>query len=77
MPAARLEPRKKTTITIDEKLFDRLMSYPGPSSLSDRIETLCEYALQMGAWMTPEEAREIAEAQAMKMLGMLPNKRRK
>ncbi|HEY9792118.1 MAG TPA: hypothetical protein V6D22_17060 [Candidatus Obscuribacterales bacterium] len=77
MPAPRPEPRIKTTITIDERLFKRLMNYPGPGTLSDRIETLCQYALQMGAWMTPDEAREIAETRAMEMFRMLPPKRKK
>lgn len=81
MPAPRQEPYKKVTITLAESTLERLAQYPGQTSW--KIEYLLEQGLNAGFLMTPEEAKELATARAMEMIGQAdkiashPAKRRK
>jgi len=66
MPAPRKEPYRKICVTLAESVLERMAEYPGEQSW--KIEMLVQYALDMGALMTPEEARKIAEERAMAIL---------
>lgn len=66
MPAPRNEPYTKVCITLPDEMLERLRQYPGEQSW--KIEMLCRYALDLGALMSPEEARKLAEERAMKIL---------
>lgn len=55
MPAPRDEPWRKICVSLPTRILDRIDRYPGLQSW--KIEILLDYALDMGALMTPEEAR--------------------
>jgi hypothetical protein len=66
MPAPRNEPYRKICITLPDSLLERLREFPGEQSW--KIEMLVTYAIEMGALMTKDEAKQIAEDRALAIL---------
>ena len=75
--APKKEPYQRICITVPDRILNRLEQYPGEQSW--KIQMLVEYALALGALMSPEEAKHIAQDRAMtiaKQVGLEPMKKR-
>lgn len=78
MPAPREEPCTKISLNLPDRLLDQIAQYPGQQTW--KIEMLLDYALKMGALMTPQEAQEIAYNRALEMIkqtGITDNRKKK
>jgi hypothetical protein len=65
MPAPKDEPHRKISLNVPTRLLDRLDEYPGEQTW--KIVLCLEYALKVGALMSPEEAGELLYQKALQL----------